>query len=113
MASLERAKPMCRTTPYSSGWAHCLYTFIFPVLLAVTAVSWTIRQIRDQSPWSLTLWCDCAVATMLLASLAMYLYAVHGLGDTSRTSCEKDTPLSYDTRDDTQRHATTRNDTQP
>ena len=87
--------------PLFLSWAHYLYTLIFPVLLAVTAVAWTLRQIRDQSPWSLTLWCDCTVTLMLLASLAMYLYAVHGPGDTPR-SREKNARLSSHRSDDTQ-----------
>ena len=87
--------------PVFLTWAHYLYSLVFPVLLAAVAVGWTYQQIRRQPPWSLSVWFDCAVTLMLLASLAMYLHAFHRRDGRPAAQRDQNGPGPDDCQDET------------
>lgn len=63
--------------PWFLSWAHCLYTFTFPLLLCAIAIIWTYRLIPGSIPWPLAVWFDVTVTVAILISIGLYLVAIH------------------------------------
>jgi hypothetical protein len=72
----EGAHYAANSLPFT-GWAHAIYTSVFPVLLVVIVFAWTLAQSRAWPawPWSGSAWFEVGVSAAIVATVAIYVWS--------------------------------------